>query len=168
MCNCSFLLGKGDFEDGYTKGFRDANKLGSASAARRRMDDDYGARDDRFHVGYVQGLRYDSSFRFNYLTIVSSDAGMTGMTTSMHNLSVRGQPTSSGYSAGYMQGFRDGDSGIFGDRITTTLLKRLEEQYPTQDDFRQGYVDGFKEGAGSRNGGKKVDAYYFDNFIFLK
>ncbi len=86
-----------------------------------------------------------------------SDAGMTGMTTSMHNLSVRGQPTTGGYSSGYMQGFRDGDSGVFGDRITTTLLRRLEEQYPTQDDFRQGYVDGFKEGAGSRGGGKKVN-----------
>uniref|UniRef100_A0A914W0E7 Fibronectin type-III domain-containing protein n=1 Tax=Plectus sambesii TaxID=2011161 RepID=A0A914W0E7_9BILA len=136
------LLGKGDFEDGYVRGFRDANKTGSASAARRRMDEDYGARDDRFHVGYVQGLR---------------DAGMTGMTTSMHNLAVRGQPPSGGYSPGYMQGFRDGNSGIFGDRITTTLLRRLEEQYPTQDEFRQGYVDGFKEGANSRGGDKKGD-----------
>lgn len=40
------------------KGYKDANKLGSASAARRRMDDDYGAKDDRFHEGYVKGLKY--------------------------------------------------------------------------------------------------------------
>lgn len=50
-----------------------------------------------------------------------------------------------GYSSGYMQGFRDGDSGIYGDRITTSLLRRLEEQYPTQDDFRQGYIEGFRD-----------------------
>ncbi|VDM98569.1 unnamed protein product, partial [Onchocerca ochengi] len=74
---------RGDFEDGYVRGFRDANKLGTASAARRRMDDDYGSRDDRFHEGYVKGLR---------------DAGMTGMSASMHNLAQRGQ--SAGYSSG--------------------------------------------------------------------
>ncbi|VDM43794.1 unnamed protein product [Toxocara canis] len=125
---------RGDFEDGYVRGFRDANKLGSASAARRRMDDDYGARDDRFHEGYVKGLR---------------DAGMTGMTTSMHNLAQRGQGGS--YSAGYMQGFRDGNSGVFGDRISTNLLRRLEEQYPNQDEFRAGYIDGFKEGTSNRS-----------------
>ena len=66
----------------------------------------------------------------------------------MRNLA--GQEKSS-YSSGYTQGFRDGNSGIFGDRITTTLLTRLEEQYPTQDEFRRGYVDGFKEGATSRH-----------------
>uniref|UniRef100_A0A915B8J5 Fibronectin type-III domain-containing protein n=1 Tax=Parascaris univalens TaxID=6257 RepID=A0A915B8J5_PARUN len=125
---------RGDFEDGYVRGFRDANKLGSASAARRRMDDDYGARDDRFHEGYVKGLR---------------DAGMTGMTTSMHNLAQRGQGGS--YSSGYMQGFRDGNSGVFGDRISTNLLRRLEEQYPNQEEFRAGYIDGFKEGTSSRS-----------------
>jgi len=125
---------KGDFEEGYTKGFRDANKLGSASAARRRLDDDYGSKTDRFHEGYIQGLR---------------DAGMTGMSTSMSNIANKGAQ-SGGYSAGYMQGFRDGNSGIFGDRISTTLLRRLEEQYPNQDEFRTGYIEGFKEGAGSR------------------
>lgn len=50
-----------------------------------------------------------------------------------------------------MQGFRDGTSGVFGDRITNSLLKRLEEQYPNNDEFIQGYIDGFKDGAG---GGK--------------
>nr|AZA15240.1 protein LET-805 [Anisakis pegreffii] len=98
------------------------------------MDDDYGARDDRFHEGYVKGLR---------------DAGMTGMTTSMHNLAQRGQGGGS-YSAGYMQGFRDGNSGVFGDRISTNLLRRLEDQYPNQEEFRTGYIEGFKEGTGSR------------------
>lgn len=48
---------RGDFEDGYVRGFRDANKLGSASAARGFMHDEYGSRDDRFHEGYVKGLR---------------------------------------------------------------------------------------------------------------
>ncbi|VDN03313.1 unnamed protein product [Thelazia callipaeda] len=129
---------RGDFEDGYVRGFRDANKLGTASAARRRMDDDYATRDDRFHEGYVKGLR---------------DAGMTGMSTSMHNLAQRGQ--GAGYSSGYMQGFRDGNSGIFGDRITGSLLRRLEEQYPNQEEFRTGYIDGFKEGAGSRSSERK-------------
>ena len=38
------------------KGYRDANKLGSATEARRKMDGDYGARDDRFHEGYAKGL----------------------------------------------------------------------------------------------------------------
>lgn len=104
------------------------------------MGDEFGDRDDRFHEGYVKGLR---------------DAGMTGMTTSMHNLAQR--PGSSlGYSAGYMQGFRDGNSGIFGDRITTHLLKRLEEQYPNEEEFRQGYIDGFKEG--TRQGNRFEDS----------
>ncbi|MCP9258787.1 hypothetical protein DINM_001788 [Dirofilaria immitis] len=129
---------RGDFEDGYVRGFRDANKLGSASAARRRMDDDYGSKDDRFHEGYVKGLR---------------DAGMTGMSASMHNLAQRGQ--SAGYSSGYMQGFRDGNSGLFGDRVSNSLLRRLEEQYPNQEDFRTGYIDGFKEGIASRTSGQR-------------
>lgn len=64
----------------------------------------------------------------------------------MYNLAHR--PNQAGYSGGYMQGFRDGNSGVFGDRITTSLLKRLEEQYPNNDEFRQGYVDGFKDGVG--------------------
>uniref|UniRef100_A0A914BWZ1 Fibronectin type-III domain-containing protein n=1 Tax=Acrobeloides nanus TaxID=290746 RepID=A0A914BWZ1_9BILA len=125
--------GKGDFEDGYTRGFREANRLGSAAEARRRMGDEFGARDDRFHEGYAKGLR---------------DAGMTGMTKSMHDLAQRG---STGYSGGYMQGFRDGNSGIFGDRITDSLLRRLEEQYPGQDEFKKGYIDGFKEGASNKS-----------------
>ncbi|KRY42983.1 Phosphatidylinositol phosphatase PTPRQ, partial [Trichinella spiralis] len=125
--------GKGEFEDGYVRGFRDANKLSGPSMARQRMDEDYGSMKMDFHAGYVQGLR---------------DAGMQGMTQSMHNLANRaGQ---GGYSSGYMQGFRDGNSGIFGDRITTTLLRRLEDQYPNQDEFRQGYVEGFKDGVSSR------------------
>lgn len=81
---------------------------------------------------------------------------MTGMSTSMHNLAQRGP--GAGYSSGYMQGFRDGNSGIFGDRITTNLLRRLEEQYPNQEEFRTGYIDGFKEGAGSRTSEKRVSA----------
>uniref|UniRef100_A0AC34QKY1 Fibronectin type-III domain-containing protein n=1 Tax=Panagrolaimus sp. JU765 TaxID=591449 RepID=A0AC34QKY1_9BILA len=134
--------GKGEFEDGYSRGYREANKIGSASAARRRMDDEFGARDDRFHEGYVKGLR---------------DAGMTGMTTSMHNLAQR--PSSSlGYSAGYMQGFRDGNSGVFGDKITTQLLNRLEEQYPHQGEFHQGYIDGFKEGTRQSGAGRFEDS----------
>lgn len=116
------------------KGYKDANKLGSAHAARRRLDDDYGTRDDRFHEGYVKGLK---------------DAGMTGMTTSMHNLAQR---TGGGYSAGFAQGYKDGNSGIFGDRVTPSLISRLDEQYAGQEDFKQGYVDGFKEGASSRVG----------------
>uniref|UniRef100_A0A915DKV5 Fibronectin type-III domain-containing protein n=1 Tax=Ditylenchus dipsaci TaxID=166011 RepID=A0A915DKV5_9BILA len=121
---------KGDFEDGYSKGYRDARGVGSASAARRRLDDDYSGRDGRFHEGYAKGLR---------------DAGMGGMTSSLSNLAQK--PNNKlGYSSGYMQGFRDGNSGIFGDRITNSLLKRLEEQYPHNDEFRTGYVDGFKDG----------------------
>lgn len=74
------------------------------------------------------------------------------MTTSMSNLAQK--PNSKlGYSSGYMQGFRDGNSGIFGDRVTNSLLKRLEEQYPNNDEFRQGYVDGFKEGV---SGGRVI------------
>uniref|UniRef100_A0A158P9A7 Fibronectin type III domain protein n=1 Tax=Angiostrongylus cantonensis TaxID=6313 RepID=A0A158P9A7_ANGCA len=130
---------RGDFEDGYMKGYKDANKLGSASAARRRMDDDYGGRDDRFHEGYVKGLK---------------DAGLTGMSTSMHNLAQRG--TGGGYSTGFMQGYKDGNSGIFGDRVTPSLIARLDEQYPGQDDFKQGYVDGFKEGVSSRTGERRT------------
>lgn len=74
---------------------------------------------------------------------------MTGMTKSMHDLAQRGGST--GYSAGYMQGFRDGNSGIFGDRITDSLLRRLEDQYPGQDEFKKGYIDGFKEGASNKS-----------------
>jgi hypothetical protein len=50
-----------------------------------------------------------------------------------------------------MQGFRDGTSGVFGDRISESLLKRLEEQYPDNEEFRAGYIDGFKDGV---NGGR--------------
>uniref|UniRef100_A0A158R407 t-SNARE coiled-coil homology domain-containing protein n=1 Tax=Syphacia muris TaxID=451379 RepID=A0A158R407_9BILA len=127
------IIARGDFEDGYVRGFRDANKLGSASAARGFMHDEYGSRDDRFHEGYVKGLR---------------DAGMTGMSTSMRNLCRDREP--GGYSSGYMQGFRDGNSGVYGDRMSTNLLRRLDEQYPNQDEFHAGYIDGFKEGTSSR------------------
>uniref|UniRef100_A0AC35F5C6 Uncharacterized protein n=1 Tax=Panagrolaimus sp. PS1159 TaxID=55785 RepID=A0AC35F5C6_9BILA len=63
-----------------------------------------------------------------------------------------------GYSSGYMQGFRDGNSGVFGDRITNQLLKRLEDQYPNQEEFRQGYIDGFKEGTRSTGGNRFEDS----------
>jgi hypothetical protein len=101
----------------------------SGATARERMDGEYSSRSDRFHEGYSKAIR---------------DAGLSGMTGSMYNLAHR--PNQNGYSAGYMQGFRDGNSGVFGDRITTSLLRRLEEQYPNNDEFRQGYVDGFKDG----------------------
>lgn len=117
------------------RGFRDANKLGSSGAARRKLDEDFSSLKMDFHQGYIQGLR---------------DAGWQGLTASMHNLAAK--RTSDGYSTGYMQGFRDGNSGIFGDRLTTTLLKKLEEQYPNQEDYRGGYVDGFRDGAQSRGG----------------
>lgn len=79
---------------------------------------------------------------------------MTGMSTSMRNLCRDREP--GGYSSGYMQGFRDGNSGVFGDRISTNLLRRLEEQYPNQEEFRTGYIDGFKEGASSRTSEHRV------------
>lgn len=83
-----------------------------------------------FKEGYAKGLR---------------DAGERGMSTSMANLAQR--PTQRlGYSSGYMQGFRDGNSGVFGDRISESLLRRLEEQYPDNEEFRAGYIDGFKDG----------------------
>ncbi|EJW74612.1 hypothetical protein WUBG_14478, partial [Wuchereria bancrofti] len=78
---------------------------------------------------------------------------MTGMSASMRNLAQRGQ--GAGYSSGYMQGFRDGNSGFFGDRISNSLLRRLEEQYPNQEEFRTGYIDGFKEGIASRTSGQR-------------
>lgn len=49
-----WFSGRGDFEDGYIKGYKDANKLDS-NAARRRMDQD--GKDDRFNEGYVKGLK---------------------------------------------------------------------------------------------------------------
>lgn len=83
-----------------------------------------------FKEGYAKGLR---------------DAGERAMSTSMVNLAQR--PTQrQGYSTGYMQGFRDGNSGVFGDRISESLLRRLEEQYPDNEEFRAGYIDGFKDG----------------------
>jgi hypothetical protein len=125
--------GKGEFADGYTRGFRDA----SQSGPRRRLDGEYAKHGDRFGEGYAKGMR---------------DAGGR-LTGSQRNLAQR--PSNQGYSAGYMQGFRDGNSGTFGDRITESLLKRLQDQYPDNDEFRQGYLDGFKEG-GSRG---KVDSH---------
>ncbi|KAI6201513.1 hypothetical protein M3Y96_00850200 [Aphelenchoides besseyi] len=124
---------RGDFEEGYRHGYGDAGHLGSGAAARERMDHEYGSRTDRFHEGYAKAIR---------------DAGLSGITSSTYNLANR--PNREGYSTGYMQGFRDGNSGVFGDRITNSLLKRLEDQYPNNDEFVQGYVDGFKDGA---NGG---------------
>jgi hypothetical protein len=135
---------RGDFEDGYASGFR-------AAKGGRRVEEDYRGRDVAFRVnnflpsqlasfncihqfqeGYAKGLR---------------DAGDRGMSTSMSNLAQR--PTQRlGYSSGYMQGFRDGGEGLFGDRITESLLKRLENQYPDNEQFRTGYIDGFKDGVG--------------------
>lgn len=67
------------------------------------------------------------------------------MSTSMSDLAKK--PNAKlGYSSGYMQGFRDGNSGIFGDSISNSLLKRLDEQYQNNDEFKQGYIDGFKDG----------------------
>ncbi|KIH68492.1 hypothetical protein ANCDUO_01166 [Ancylostoma duodenale] len=92
------------------KGYKDANKLGSASAARRRMDDDYGSKDDRFHEGYVKGLKWAVAFFSAFFCSLSSkrlhsrDAGMTGMSTSMYNLAQRG--AGGGYSSGFMQGYK--------------------------------------------------------------
>uniref|UniRef100_A0A914HBE2 Fibronectin type-III domain-containing protein n=1 Tax=Globodera rostochiensis TaxID=31243 RepID=A0A914HBE2_GLORO len=114
---------RGDFEDGYAHGYR-------ASRGGGRMDEEYRGRDEAFREGYAKGLR---------------DAGERAMSTSMANLAQR--PTQRlGYSSGYMQGFRDGNSGVFGDRISESLLRRLEEQYPDNEEFRAGYIDGFKDG----------------------
>lgn len=112
--------------------------MGGGAGARRRFEEEYSSRTDRFQEGYAKGLR---------------DAGLGGMTTSMSNLAQR-PSNRQGYSAGYMQGFRDGNSGVFGDRITESLLRRLEEQYPNNDDFKAGYIDGFKDGLG---GGRRFE-----------
>lgn len=61
--------GKGDFEDGYVRGFRDSSKL-TGKSAKDQME----GMDDRFQAGYVHGLR---------------DAGFQGLSTSMHDLSRR-------------------------------------------------------------------------------
>ena len=55
-----------------------------------------------------------------------------------------------------MNELQDGNAGVFGDKVTPTMIARLDEQYPGQDDFKQGYVDGFREGATSRTGDKRV------------
>nr|CAD2156885.1 unnamed protein product [Meloidogyne enterolobii] len=123
---------RGNFEDGYSQGYR-------AGRGGRRVEEDWRGRDEAFREGYAKGLR---------------DTGDRGMSTSMANLAQR--PTQRlGYSSGYMQGFRDGSSGVFGDRITESLLKRLEEQYPDNEEFRTGYIDGFKDGVG---GGRFEDS----------
>lgn len=75
------------------------------------------------------------------------------MSTSMHNLAQK-RPADGSYSPGYMQGFRDGNSGIFGDHITDSLLRRLEESYPKDDEFRKGYLDGFKDAVNARLGSR--------------
>uniref|UniRef100_A0A913IDA2 Fibronectin type-III domain-containing protein n=1 Tax=Strongyloides stercoralis TaxID=6248 RepID=A0A913IDA2_STRER len=131
---------KGDFEEGYARGFRDAKSLGSADNARRHMHETFSGQNDRFHEGYVKGLR---------------DAGLSGMSTSMHNLAQK-RPADGSYSPGYMQGFRDGNSGIFGDHITDSLLRRLEESYPKDDEFRKGYLDGFKDAVNARLGSRTL------------
>lgn len=56
--------------------------------AKRRLDDEYGGMKADFHQGYIQGLR---------------DAGLSGLTTSMHNLTLNKRADTGGYSAGYMQ-----------------------------------------------------------------
>ena len=53
----NFFAGKGDFEDGYVRGFRDANKMSSGTQARRRLDEDYGSSNMGWQQGYAQGLR---------------------------------------------------------------------------------------------------------------
>ena len=88
--------------------------------------------DGTFHAGYIQGLR---------------DAGYQDLSRSMHDLSRKHH---TGSSAGYMQGFRDGTSGVFGDRMSSTLLRRLDEQYAGQDDFKTSYIEGFKDGVANR------------------
>ncbi|GMT18237.1 hypothetical protein PFISCL1PPCAC_9534, partial [Pristionchus fissidentatus] len=129
------LAGRNDFEDAYIRGFKEANKLGSGSAAKRRMEEEYGQYGDRFKEGYSKGLR---------------DAGMTGMSTSMYNLATRqGGP---GFSNGFMHGYKDGNGGLFGDRVTPSIISRLEQEYAGQEDFKQGYIDGFKEGVAHRTG----------------
>lgn len=52
------IAAKGEFEAAYVRGFNDATKYKSGSAAKRRLDEDYGDRDDRFREGYSKGLRY--------------------------------------------------------------------------------------------------------------
>lgn len=81
-----FLAGKGDFEEGYVRGFRDANKLGSG-AARDRLDSEYAGMKKDFQLGYMQGR---------------SDAG-GALSRSMHDLVMTRQSNVGGYSAGYMQ-----------------------------------------------------------------
>lgn len=51
------------------------------------------------------------------------------------------------HNTGLFQGFRDGASGIYGNKITTSILHRLEESHPSQDDYRQGYIEGFRDAA---------------------
>ncbi|GMS87185.1 hypothetical protein PENTCL1PPCAC_9360, partial [Pristionchus entomophagus] len=126
---------KGDFEAAYVRGFEDATKYKSGSAAKRRFDEDFGDRDDRFREGYSKGLR---------------DAGMHGMSTSMHNLAQRGGTP--GFSKGFMEGYKHGNSGVFGDRVTPSIISRLDTEYQGQEDFKQGYIDGFKEGVANRTG----------------
>ena len=43
-----------------------------------------------------------------------------------------------------MNELQDGNAGVFGDKVTPTMIARLDEQYPGQDDFKQGYVDGLE------------------------
>ncbi|PAV59860.1 hypothetical protein WR25_19788 isoform L [Diploscapter pachys] len=118
---------KGEFEQAYIKGFQEARSI-DVAAAKVEMHE----KTDRFHEGYVKGLR---------------DAGMTEMSMSMHNLATK---TQKGYSAGFMQGYRDGSSGAFGDKVTATMMERLDEQYFGQEEFKQGYVAGFRESASTR------------------
>lgn len=68
------------------------------------------------------------------------------MTTSQYNLAAKRDLP--GYSAGYMQGFRDGNSGLYGDTITDELLRRLEQQWGDNENYRTGYIEGFKDSIG--------------------
>uniref|UniRef100_A0AC35UE32 Protein-tyrosine-phosphatase n=1 Tax=Rhabditophanes sp. KR3021 TaxID=114890 RepID=A0AC35UE32_9BILA len=132
----AYIKERGDFEDGYSRGFRDAKNLGNAANARKFLNEELGNQNDRFHEGYVKGLH---------------DNGMKGFSQSMHNLAQK-RPSDGTYSPGYMQGFKDGNSGHFGDNITDSLLRRLEESYPKDDEFRKGYLDGFKDAVSTRLG----------------
>lgn len=49
-----------------------------------------------------------------------------------------------------LKGFRDGNSGLYGDRITNSLLRRLEDLYPNQEEFKTGYLDGYRDSIGNK------------------
>lgn len=82
-----FSAGKGDFEEGYIRGFRDANKLGTGTSGREKLDADYAGMKREWQEGYARGL---------------ADAGRD-LSRSMQALLVQPSRNIGGYSAGYMQ-----------------------------------------------------------------